>query len=133
MPNPKPRAPLVSVQAGYPMQMVATDILGPLPESSSGNSYILVAADYFTQWVEAYPIPSQEAVVVARRLVNEMFCRFSPPEQLHSDQGRQFESHLLAEECTVESPAVSSREFYLHNDVTFSHFSAISDACVCLI
>ena len=101
MPNPKPRAPLVSVQAGYPMQMVATDILGPLPESSSGNSYILVAADYFTRWVEAYPIPSQEAVVVARKLVNEMFCRFSPPEQLHSDQGRQFESHLLAEVCKL--------------------------------
>ena len=101
MPNPKPRAPLVSVQAGYPMQMVATDILGSLPESSSGNSYILVAADYFTRWVEAYPIPSQEAVVVARRLVNEMFCRFSPPEQLHSDQGRQFESHLLAEVCRL--------------------------------
>ena len=80
MPNPKPRAPLVSVQVGYPMQMVATDILGPLPESSSGNLYILVAADYFTRWVEAYPIPCQEAVVVARKLVNEMFCRFLPPE-----------------------------------------------------
>ena len=48
MPNLKPRAPLVSVQVGYPMQMVATDILGPLPESSSGNLYILVAGDYFT-------------------------------------------------------------------------------------
>ena len=101
MPNPKHRAPLVSVQAGYPMQMVATDILGPLPEFSSGNSYILVAADYFIRWVEAYPILSQEAVVVARKLVNEMFCRFSPPEQLHSDQGRQFESQLLAEVCKL--------------------------------
>ena len=27
-------------------------------------------------------------------------------------------------------PAVSSREFYLHDDVTFSPFSAILDACV---
>ena len=30
-----------------------------------------------------------------------MFCRFSPPEQLHSDQGRQFESELLAEVCSL--------------------------------
>ena len=30
-----------------------------------------------------------------------MFLRFSPPEQLHSDQGRQFESRLLAEVCKL--------------------------------
>ena len=29
-----------------------------------------------------------------------------------------------------DSPAVSSREFYLHDDVTFSPVSAILDACV---
>ena len=83
------------------MQLVATDIVGPFSESSSGNSYILVAADYFTRWVEAYPIPCQEASVVARKLVDEMFCRFSPPEQLLSDQGRQFESQLMAEDCKL--------------------------------
>lgn len=58
---------------------------GPLPESSAGNSYILVAGDYFNKWVEAYAIPNQEAATVARKLVDQMFCRFSPPEQLHSD------------------------------------------------
>jgi transposase InsO family protein len=83
------------------MQRVATDILGPLPETPSGNSYVLVVADYFTRWVEAFPIPNQEATTVARKLVNEVFCHFSPPEQLHSDQGRQFESLLLAEVCRL--------------------------------
>ena len=39
------------------MQLVAVDILGPLPESQDGNSYILVVADYFTRWAEAFPIP----------------------------------------------------------------------------
>ena len=31
---------------------------------------------------------------------------------------------------TVDSPAVSSREFYLHDDIMFSPVSAILDACV---
>ena len=52
------RAPLQSVQYGYPMQLVPVDILGPLPESDAGNSYILTVADYFTRWMEAYPIPN---------------------------------------------------------------------------
>ena len=56
------------------MQIVATDIMGPLPESESGNQYVLVASDYFTRWVEVYAIPNQEAVTVAKKLVDEMFC-----------------------------------------------------------
>ena len=100
-PTPQNKAPLSSVHTGYPMQRVATDILGPLPETKNGNSYVLVAADYFTRWVEAFPIPNQEAKTVAKKLVEEVFCRFSPPEQLHSDQGRQFESLLVAEVCRL--------------------------------
>ena len=51
--------------------------------------------------MEAYPIPRQEAVVVAKKLVDEMFCRFSVPEQLHSAQGHQFKSQLLAKACKL--------------------------------
>ena len=98
-PTPMPRAPLRSVKTGYPMQLVAMDILGPFPESESGNRYILVVADYFTRWTEAYPIPDQEASTVAKKLTDEFFFRFSPPEQLHSDQGRNFESAVIADMC----------------------------------
>ena len=100
-PSPRNRGPLTPVKSGYPMQIVAVDILGPLPITENGNSYVLVASDYFTRWVEAYPIPNQEAVTVARILTQEMFFRFSVPEQLHSDQGRQFESQLIAEICKL--------------------------------
>ena len=58
------------------MQVVAVDILGPLPESTTDNSYILVAGDYFTKWIEAYAIPNPEAVTVAQKLVDQMFCHF---------------------------------------------------------
>ena len=94
---PKNRAPLQTMKANYPIQRVAVDIVGPFPETDRGNLYVLVAADYFTRWVEAYAIPNQEAATVASKLVDEMFCRFSIPEQLHSDQGRQFESSVMQE------------------------------------
>eukprot|EP00731_Ephydatia_muelleri_P033694 Em0035g31a len=90
-PPAKLRAPLQLDPAVRPLQRVAMDIMGPLPETSRGNKYILVIADYFTKWSEAYPIPNMEAITVAKCLVNEFICRFGVPEQLHSDQGRNFE------------------------------------------
>ena len=60
-----------------------------------------MVADYFTRWTEAYPLPNQEASTVARKLVDEFFLRFSPPEQLHSDQGRNFESQIITEICKL--------------------------------
>ena len=77
------------------MQIVAIDIVGPLPERDAGNSYILVVGDYFTHRMEAFLIPNQEVITVARTLVDRYFCRFGIPEQLHSDQEMQFEIDLF--------------------------------------
>ena len=46
-------------------------------------------------------MPNQEAVTVAEKLVDEVFFRYSIPEQLHSDQGAQFESQLMGEICKL--------------------------------
>ena len=91
----KNRGALQNVKSGYPMQIIAMDIMGPFPKSRNGNKYILVVSDYFTRWVEAYAIPNQEATTVAVKLIDSMFCRYSIPEQLHSDMGAQFESKII--------------------------------------
>ena len=49
-------------------------ILGPLPETKLGNVYVLVVGNYFTKWMEAYPIPNQEASTKAKTLVNEFYA-----------------------------------------------------------
>jgi len=80
---------------------MAVDLVGTLPESERGNSYIMVVGDYFSHWMEAIPIPNQEASTVAEKLIDEVFLHFSVPEQLRSDQGRQFESQLVSEVCKL--------------------------------
>ena len=86
---------------GTPMERLALDVLGPLPCTRMGNKYILIVADYFSKWVEAFPMPNQEASTVADLLVKEVVCRFGVPLLIHSDQDRNFESAVFTEMCQM--------------------------------
>ena len=95
------RAPLRQHRVGAPMERIAIDVLGPLPETHHGNKYVLVVGDYWTKWMEAYAIEDQQAETVAMKLVDEFVCRFGTPLELHSDQGRNFESEVFQEMCRL--------------------------------
>ena len=100
-PSKRQRAPMAQYNVGAPMERIALDILGPLPLSDKGNKYLLVLSDYFTRWPEAYPLPNQEASTVAEVLVKEFISRFGVPKEIHSDQGRNFESELFQGMCKL--------------------------------
>ena len=95
------RGPMQQYNVGAPLERVALDILGPLPETYNGNRYILVISDYFSRWVEAFGMPDQEASTVADCLVQGFVSRFGVPSQIHSDQGAQFESNLFQALCRI--------------------------------
>ena len=100
MPPGKRKAPLRQYQVGMPLERVAMDVIGPLQETERGNKYILVIGDYFSKWKEGYAMPNQEAETVADHFVREFICRFGVPYQLHTDQGRNFESELFQQMCS---------------------------------
>lgn len=91
----KQKAALQIVNAGAPFERVAIDVLGPLPTTNRGNRYVLVLMDYFTKWPEALALPDQTAETVADALLDNVFSRFGVPLELHSDQGRNFESDVF--------------------------------------
>ncbi|GJW01958.1 reverse transcriptase domain-containing protein [Tanacetum coccineum] len=64
------------------------DFMGPFP-SSRGNKYILVAVDYFSKWVEAKALPTNDARVVVKFL-KSLFARFGTPRAIISDRGTHF-------------------------------------------
>ncbi|CAC5404175.1 unnamed protein product [Mytilus coruscus] len=84
---------------GAPLERVAMDLVGPFPLSYRGNKYALVVSDYFIKWAEGYPLPDMEAQTVADSFIKNFICRFGIPRQIHTDQGRQFESKLFKELC----------------------------------
>lgn len=65
------------------------DFMGPFP-ISFGNSYILVAIDYVSKWVEAVATKSYDANVVLKFLRKNVFSRFGTPRAIISDGGSHF-------------------------------------------
>lgn len=100
-PQRKKRSAMESFITGGRWERIAADIAGPFPKSESGNVYILVVADYFTKFVEIFPIPNMEAETVANVIFKGWIKRYECPYALHTDQGRQFESQLFQNLCSL--------------------------------
>ncbi len=59
--HPIPVKPKIFHQLGM-------DLIGPLPQSSTGNQYIVTVTDYFTKWAEANALPDKTAAGIAKFL-----------------------------------------------------------------
>ncbi len=69
---------------------VALDTTGPLPETRSGNRYILVAIDHYSKWCEARAVADHGAKTVARFLEDEIICRYGVPKFVLIDNGGEW-------------------------------------------
>ena len=98
--NRTPRSAQELYHAGYPMERVHLDILGPInPKSKAGSVYILVMVDQFTKWMELAPLPAQNAEVTAEAFLKHFIVTFGCPLQIHTDQGKNFQSNLFKVFC----------------------------------
>ncbi|RLU25236.1 hypothetical protein DMN91_003329 [Ooceraea biroi] len=96
-PSSKGKSPIQVYNVGCPFERMQVDILGPLPVTSAGNKYLLIAVDCFTRWPKAIPLRSKRATTVTETLVGQVFSRHGIPLELHTDQWRNFESRLFKE------------------------------------
>lgn len=76
-----------------PWQMISVDIVGPLPRSSKGYTYILSVADYFTKFSMFFPMRTATASQVIQKLEENVILLFGAPQYLLTDNGVQFRSN----------------------------------------
>ena len=92
---------LGNIPTGHRWDRIAMDILDVCDPTPDGYRYILVIADYFSKWTEAFSIKDKCADTVADVLVDKIILRFGMPLVIHSDQGREFENGLMKSLCTL--------------------------------
>jgi transposase InsO family protein len=68
------------------------DQVGPLPKSSRGShTYLLVAVDKFSKWIEAFSVTNQEATTVVKFFESIVYW-YGIPNSIITDNGANFTS-----------------------------------------
>lgn len=78
-----------------PWELVSTDIVGPLPRSTSGYSYILSVMDCFSKFVLLFPLRQATASTIVKWLEDHVILIYGAPKKIIVDNGAQFKSFLF--------------------------------------
>ena len=94
--QPQEKPEMQPILVSYPLELVHMDFLtlgGKMDDSKSIN--VLIVTDHFTKYVQAYVMPKQTAVMVAKTLLENFLVHYGWPEKILTDQGKSFENNLI--------------------------------------
>jgi transposase InsO family protein len=80
-----------------PFAHIGIDVMGPLPITTGGKRYIILAVDFFTKYIEGIAVEEADAQTVAKFIHSDIICRHGVPKQLTSDRGTEFLNKLVEE------------------------------------
>ncbi|CAH8664376.1 unnamed protein product [Schistosoma haematobium] len=84
--------PLQSIPVTAVGDLWSVDVMGPFPQTASGNQYLLVMTEHATRWVDAVPIADQRARTVTEVVIRHIVACHGIPKMILTDQGPCFES-----------------------------------------
>ncbi|VFQ68768.1 unnamed protein product [Cuscuta campestris] len=77
----RPATNYTPISTAIPFARWGIDLVGILPRGTGNNTYLVVAIDYFTKWVEAAPVPTITEEQMRKFVSKQILCRFGSPSR----------------------------------------------------
>ncbi|GJV91414.1 reverse transcriptase domain-containing protein [Tanacetum coccineum] len=100
--KPVPRNPqqkLSPTTSPWPFYKWGIDIAGPFPEGPGKVKFLIVAIDYFTNWIKAKPVATITGSHIKKFVWDNIVCRFGLPGEIISNNGKQFQDNPFKDWC----------------------------------
>lgn len=95
-----PPVPLNVLTYPWPFAIWGTDMIRCIePNASNGHWFILVAIDYFTNWVEVASYANVTKQVIARFIKQNIIFHDGIPEKIIPDNGSNLNNKMMTELC----------------------------------
>nr|CAH7715334.1 unnamed protein product [Callosobruchus chinensis] len=107
----------ITTTASSAFQKIFLDIVGPLPTDSENFKYILTIQCELTKYVEAYPLLHKDSETVAKALVQNFILRYGIPQNIATDKGSEFLSHLFKDICKLLNITQLNSTAYHHESI----------------
>ena len=100
----QPASQLTLLTAPWPFAQWGIDILGPFPSASGQRKFLLVAIDYFMEWVEAEPlaliteskVESDKSLIVSQiNYINEFIRPQLVPNLLNKEEFAKYVNFII--------------------------------------
>jgi transposase-like protein len=69
---------------------VALDTLGPLPQITNGNKYVLIAIDHYSKWCETRHVKEHDVYIAAKFLKDEVICKYGVLKYVLTDKNSEW-------------------------------------------
>jgi hypothetical protein len=93
-----PAAALKTIPLTWSFAFWSLDMVGPFKTAPGGLTYLLVAVDKFTKWIEAKPIKKLDGSSTIK-FFNEIITRYGVPHSIITDNGTNFAKGVFTEYC----------------------------------
>ncbi|KAL4088779.1 hypothetical protein QTP88_023863 [Uroleucon formosanum] len=100
--NLKTKQPmLITTTVTKSFERICLDIVGPLPQTSLGNQFILTMQDELTRYALAVALSATGAQTVAQAFVECFVCVYGIPKSILTDCGTNFLSDVFKQMCKL--------------------------------
>jgi hypothetical protein len=94
-----PAQPVQLIALSWPLQRWDIDIIGKLTPAQGNYTFVVVAVEYFTKWIEAKLLTNVSSTTIKRFFWQNIICWYGAPMHITVDNVKYFVNTMFKEFC----------------------------------